>query len=63
MAPPIPILGATCESAADYTKKKNVMRLTLHDGSQYLFVAADPNEMTQWLNRIQFHAGRTGIRV
>jgi len=55
-APPLPILGATCDTAADYTKKKNVLRLSLPDGSEYLFMAPDQSEMTQWLLKIQFHA-------
>ena len=50
-APPLPILGAKCESAVDYTKKKNVMRLSLPDGSEYLFTTADQAEMAQWLQQ------------
>ena len=56
-APPLAIHGATCETAPDYTKKKNVLRLTLTDGTEYLFMAHDQNEMTQWLSKIKFHAG------
>jgi spectrin beta len=53
---PLPLRGAKCESAADYTKKKNVIRLTLPDKSVYLFNAVDASEMSEWQTKIQFHA-------
>jgi hypothetical protein len=56
-APPIALRGAHCEVAADYTKKKNVLRLILADKSVYLLHAADPSEMMLWQSKIQFHAG------
>ena len=56
-APPLALKGARCDVAADYTKKKNVIRLTLSDQSEYLFVTHDPVKMHQWQTRIQFHAG------
>lgn len=56
-SPPINIHGATCEMATDYTKKKNVMRLVLSDGAEYLFVAQDLAEMALWQKKIQHFAG------
>jgi len=56
-APPLALKGAKCDIAAEYTKKKNVIRLMLTDQSEYLFVTHDPVEMNQWQSKIQFHAG------
>uniref|UniRef100_A0A1B0D969 Karst n=1 Tax=Phlebotomus papatasi TaxID=29031 RepID=A0A1B0D969_PHLPP len=53
---PINILNAKCEKADDYTKRKNVFRLVLLDGSEFLFLAATVHEMTDWINKISFHA-------
>jgi len=58
-APPLPFHGATCESAVDYTKKKNVIRVSLLDGSEYLFMAPDQGDMSEWLRKMQFHAGQS----
>ena len=57
-APPLAIHGALCEAAQDYTRKKNVFRLALTDGSEYLFMAQDGNQMGDWVSQIKFHAGR-----
>lgn len=57
-AAPIGIHGATCEIATDYTKRKNVLRMSLPDGAEYLFVVPDPVEMVQWQKKIQHIAGR-----
>jgi len=57
-APPLALKGAKCDIAAEYTKKKNVIRLTLSDQSEYLFMTHDPVEMNQWQTKIQFHAGK-----
>ncbi|XP_055694009.1 spectrin alpha chain, non-erythrocytic 1 isoform X2 [Lutzomyia longipalpis] len=53
---PINILNAKCEKADDYTKRKNVFRLVLMDGSEFLFLANTVHEMTDWINKISFHA-------
>ena len=45
-------MGATAEIASDYTKKKNVFRLKLENAAEYLFQAAEEEEMTQWVNAI-----------
>lgn len=54
---PLPIHGATCNVASDYTKKRNVLRLCLCDGAEYLFMAQSDTEMMSWITKIQFHAG------
>jgi spectrin beta len=53
---PVNILDAKCEKAENYTKKKNVFRLRLHDGSEFLFEAPSYDEMNDWVNKICFHA-------
>lgn len=53
---PVNVLNAKCERAEDYTKKKNVFRLSLPDGSEFLFLAASFDEMSDWVNKIAFHA-------
>lgn len=53
---PVNILNARCEKAEDYTKKKNVFRLHLPDGSEFLFLASKPEECLDWVNKISFHA-------
>lgn len=53
---PVNILHARCEKADDYTKKKNVFRLHLPDGSEFLFLAANEDECLDWINKISFHA-------
>jgi len=50
--PPIDIAGGAAEIATDYTKKKNVFRLKLSNGGDYLFQANDPDEMVAWVNSI-----------
>ncbi len=39
--------------AHQYTKRKNVFRLTTYNGSEYLFQADDHNTMSQWITMIQ----------
>ncbi|XP_055643020.1 spectrin beta chain isoform X2 [Toxorhynchites rutilus septentrionalis] len=53
---PVNILNAKCERAEDYTKKKNVFRLVLLDGSEFLFLTGSKESMTEWVNKIAFHA-------
>jgi len=50
--PPIDLSGGSAEIATDYTKKKNVFRLTLNNGGDYLFQANDQEEMVAWVNAI-----------
>ncbi|KAL0275436.1 UNVERIFIED_CONTAM: hypothetical protein PYX00_003283 [Menopon gallinae] len=54
---PVSILKAKCEKAQDYTKRKHVFRLCCTDGSEYLFLANTEEEMSDWVNKITFHAG------
>ena len=56
-APPLNIHKAICEVATDYTKKKNVLRLRLHDGAEFLLEASGAEEMNEWLNKIVYYAG------
>lgn len=53
---PVNILNARCEKAENYTKKKNVFRLRLPDGSEFLFLSGSKNDMIDWVNKISFHA-------
>ncbi|KAL7733152.1 hypothetical protein ACLKA6_004671 [Drosophila palustris] len=53
---PVNILGAKCERADDYTKKKYVFRLKLPDGSEFLFEAPSLDIMNDWVRKISFHA-------
>ena len=60
-ASPLVLQRASCEIATDYTKKKNVLRLTLSDGADFLLMANSQNEMVEWLNKIKFYAGTSGV--
>ncbi|XP_058446279.1 spectrin beta chain, non-erythrocytic 5 isoform X3 [Malaya genurostris] len=53
---PVNILNAKCDRAEDYTKKKNVFRLVLLDGSEFLFLTGSRDSMNEWVNKIAFHA-------
>lgn len=53
---PVSILNARCDKAENYTKKKNVFRLSLPDGSEFLFLASSNEELCDWVNKISFHA-------
>ncbi|XP_055611321.1 spectrin beta chain, non-erythrocytic 1-like isoform X3 [Uranotaenia lowii] len=53
---PVNILNAKCDRAEDYTKKKNVFRLVLLDGSEFLFLTGSKESMSEWINKIAFHA-------
>lgn len=53
---PITIFNAICERAEDYTKRKNVFRLKCTDGSEFLFLASNLQEMDDWVTKISFHA-------
>uniref|UniRef100_H2ZPE1 Spectrin beta chain n=1 Tax=Ciona savignyi TaxID=51511 RepID=H2ZPE1_CIOSA len=49
----ISLENATIEIASDYKKRKNVLRLRLSAGMEYLFQAKDEEELNVWLNRLQ----------
>jgi len=44
--------GCVASVASDYTKKKNVLRLVLASGAEYLLQAESVNEMTTWIQAI-----------
>lgn len=56
-APPLNIHASHCEIASDYTKKKNVLRLKVRDGSEFLLETTSSSEMEKWLSKINFYAG------
>uniref|UniRef100_A0A8C6L6Y6 Spectrin beta chain n=1 Tax=Nothobranchius furzeri TaxID=105023 RepID=A0A8C6L6Y6_NOTFU len=49
---PINLEDAVCEIALDYKKRKNVFKLRLGDGKEYLFQAKDEAEMSSWIRSI-----------
>ncbi|KAL5008187.1 hypothetical protein ScPMuIL_013768 [Solemya velum] len=57
-APPLNIHAAHCEIASDYTKKKNVLRLKVHDGSEFLLETSSASDMEKWLSKINFYAAQ-----
>ncbi|XP_021945798.1 spectrin beta chain isoform X7 [Folsomia candida] len=50
---PVDLSSGNVEVASDYTKKKNVFRLKLSSGGEYLFQARDDEEMNLWVRGIQ----------
>ncbi|XP_056601634.1 spectrin family protein isoform X2 [Triplophysa dalaica] len=50
---PISLSEAVCDVAQDYKKKKNVFKLRLGDGKEFLFQAKDEAEMSSWIRAIQ----------
>lgn len=60
VAPCLFLHEAFCEAAMDYTKKKNVFRLRLKDGSEFLFEASNHEEMNAWIALICHQAGIYG---
>ena len=46
--------GCLVDIACDYTKKKNVFRLSTPGGSEYLFQAEDRQAMLTWIKTIRF---------
>lgn len=58
VAPCLFLHNATCEAAMNYTKRKNVFRLHLKDGSEYLFEANNHEEMNSWIALVCHQAGR-----
>ncbi len=50
---PVSVKSSIVDIAYDYTKKKNVFRLTTYNGSEYLFQADDHESMIEWIRIIQ----------
>merc|ERR1712112_119080 len=53
---PIDLLNGLAEVAHDYTEKKHVFRLILANGGDYLFQAADQDQMNLWVTGINSQA-------
>jgi len=53
---PVDLSGAEATVATDYTKKKNVFRLKLDNGGDYLFQASDEDQMNLWVDSINRQA-------
>ncbi|XP_074602834.1 spectrin beta chain-like isoform X2 [Brevipalpus obovatus] len=49
---PVDLTQAVAEIPADYTKRKNVFRLKLTDGGEFLFEAPNTEEMNAWIGKI-----------
>lgn len=56
--PPVNIYQASCDVATDYTKKKYVLRLKLHDGAEFLLEIPSQGEMVEWHRNINKFAGK-----
>ncbi|XP_032222404.2 rho GTPase-activating protein 21-B [Nematostella vectensis] len=50
---PISIKSSIVDIAYDYTKRKNVFRMTTYNGSEFLFQAEDHESMMTWIAAIQ----------
>ncbi|KAE8585640.1 hypothetical protein XENTR_v10021383 [Xenopus tropicalis] len=50
--PLLNLLGASCEVASEYKKKKFVFKLRSTDGREFLFQAKDEEEMKNWITAI-----------
>jgi len=55
--PPVDLTNATAAIADDYTKKKNVFRLKVLGGGEFLFQARDEEERRGWAAGVQGAAG------
>ncbi|XP_036927334.1 spectrin beta chain, non-erythrocytic 5 isoform X2 [Acanthopagrus latus] len=51
--PPISLVGAVCRENVLYRRKENTIRLTLEDGSQYLFAASSRELQLLWMKKLQ----------
>ncbi|XP_052269284.1 spectrin beta chain, non-erythrocytic 1-like isoform X3 [Dreissena polymorpha] len=61
VAPPVNVHQARCEVASDYTKKKFVLRLRLHDGAEFLLEAPSQSEMQDWVSHINRYAAQSAM--
>ncbi|XP_038646180.1 spectrin beta chain, non-erythrocytic 5 [Scyliorhinus canicula] len=55
-SPPLSIVNARCEAAADYWKKEHTFRLWLSDEAEYLFSAPSSKLMDEWIQKIRNNA-------
>ncbi|XP_056867453.1 spectrin beta chain, non-erythrocytic 5 isoform X2 [Takifugu flavidus] len=51
--PPIQTGGTLCKENLHYRRKENTFRLTLQDGSQYLFSASNRELQMMWVEKLQ----------
>merc|ERR1712037_914485 len=50
--PTLDLADCTAKVAVDYTKKQHVFRLSLESGAEYLFQAADQEQLNLWVEKI-----------
>ncbi|XP_070620878.1 spectrin beta chain, non-erythrocytic 4 isoform X2 [Erythrolamprus reginae] len=50
--PLLSLQGATAEVASDYKKKKNVLKIKINDGVEFLLQAKDEEDMKAWLTAL-----------
>ncbi|ROL18754.1 Spectrin beta chain, non-erythrocytic 1 [Anabarilius grahami] len=50
---PLTLTNASCEILTNYKKKKQVFKLRLEDGSEYLFQCKDEEELQNWTKAIE----------
>ncbi|XP_060114613.1 spectrin beta chain, non-erythrocytic 4 [Heteronotia binoei] len=50
--PLLSLLNATSEVASDYKKKKNVLKIKMQDGGEFLLQAKEEEEMKAWLEAL-----------
>ncbi|GCB83379.1 hypothetical protein scyTo_0023937, partial [Scyliorhinus torazame] len=55
-SPPLSVVDARCEAAADYWKKEHTFRLWLSDEAEYLFSAPSSKLMDEWIQKIRNNA-------
>uniref|UniRef100_A0A8C8K4M3 Spectrin beta chain, non-erythrocytic 5 n=1 Tax=Oncorhynchus tshawytscha TaxID=74940 RepID=A0A8C8K4M3_ONCTS len=51
--PPINMVGAVCKENPYYRRKDHTFKLTLDDGSQYLFAAFSREQQLKWVEELQ----------
>lgn len=50
---PLTLTNSSCEILTNYKKKKQVFKLRLGDGSEYLFQCKDEEELQNWTQAIE----------
>ncbi|XP_010891275.2 spectrin beta chain, non-erythrocytic 5 isoform X2 [Esox lucius] len=51
--PPIKMVGSVCKENLHYKRKNHTFKLTLEDGSQYLFAASSQEQKLKWVEELQ----------
>jgi len=54
----VTVLSSKVEVASDYHKKKNVLRLSLSSGAEYLMQCESADEMSQWIQHIRGNSSK-----